>query len=461
MLSHAVRSITPAASPWPLAAALALALGAWSSPGLAASPHPPELDAPVTEPGPPGNIPFLSLPGCLGVLPGFEAEWWYYVGDLHSATGATFTLQVEALRVQPLDPAPDHQIGVGLVAIGCTLDQSYLWSQGYGLGAGPDLPGGSGMIVKAGRDQYEVTLNPVIGYPVPAQAMAQKPARVQFLYTGGAPVGIRGSRYTLAAEGVGGLRLPSSPVEGTAQTYAFNLSVVDQRGMVLEGQSGYVASPTLQTYEFAQPHLEVTGGTLTLGGVTFVLDGGHLWLDRQGLHTVSPPSAQASRPLYLGTWMGLQLQNGICMDLESFWQPSTPQWRTGSLLGLPPLAGSFGNLFYPVDGRKRPSGSAYLYGLEGDTYDFDVNVLQGPAPPSWTSPVSGHTYATSWQVRFGPGYAAELGLDTLYLHALVPGCENLLPDLGNAYWEGAVSISSDPEGRTVVGHGFVEQMGFN
>ena len=82
-------------------------------------------------------------------------------------------------------------------------------------------------------------------------------------------------------------------------------------------------------------------------------------------------------------------------------------------------------------------------------------------PPSWTSPVSGHTYATSWQVRFGPGYAAELGLDTLYLHALVQGCENLLPDPGNAYWEGAVSVSSDPEGLHLVGQGFVEQMGFN
>jgi hypothetical protein len=43
----------------------------------------------------------------------------------------------------------------------------------------------------------------------------------------------------------------------------------------------------------------------------------------------------------------------------------------------------------------------------------------------------------------------------------VPGCESLLPDQSNAFWEGAVSISTDPEDQTIVGQGFVEQMGFN
>lgn len=81
--------------------------------------------------------------------------------------------------------------------------------------------------------------------------------------------------------------------------------------------------------------------------------------------------------------------------------------------------------------------------------------LQVEYQESWTSPVSGLSYATRWQLVI-PGNG-----DTLYMQANVPGQElwgatarDFLPD----YWEGSCTVwKKTREGRLVKGIGFAEQ----
>jgi hypothetical protein len=430
----------------------------------------------------------------MGILPDFQTEWWYYVGDLTTTSGEQFSLQIQALRAQTLGVDLTGQATLGVVGLGRVQDQSYLWSQGYGLGVAEAIGGGQSLRVIADDQQYQVNDDPMVGFPASAATAAQKPDHLQFLYTGGADMGTVGATYFIAGSGTGGLHSADPSASVTAETFQFNLNVTDQRGLVLEGTSGFVGTEKIQTYEFAQPTLRVTGGTLVLnGGRPLSLNGGNLWLDRQGMDTApapfpapngnapgtyldqvmgSPAAAavlsNSNNAMYLGSWMALNLRNGVSLNIASFWQPADlpgeKQWLTGTGLGLPPMAGSFGNLYYPLATPRLANGSAYLYGYDATTgaYDFDVNpLLNGPNSPSWTSPVSGHTYGTEWEVRFGPAYAGTIGAEKLYLHALVPGCEDLMPDQSNAFWEGAVRITTDPGGAELAGYGFVEQMGYN
>ena len=483
---------------WALPLVMILSLGDLACSGSSTSGQPSALPGsasgvpPIVNPGPPGNVPWIALPDCMGIIPEFQMEWWYYVGDLQGDKGETFSIQLQVLRAQTLGTGLAGQLTLGVVGLGRSLDQSFLWSQGYGIGVAQAIGGGPSLGVVAGDRQFEVALVPLLGFPASSEALLQRPTLLHFLYTGGAAMGTVGATYAISGSGTGGLHRSDPAGTVTPESYSFELNVTDQRGMVLEGSSGYVGTENIQTYEFAQPTLQVTGGTLVLNGTTLGIQGGNLWLDRQGMSqapnpfpaisSAAPSSSLAAGlgtpaalaalsdsndALYLGCWMGMNLQNGVSLNVASFWQPAAAgqkQWLTGTSLGLPPMANSFGNLYYPLDASHLASGSAYLYGYDAKdgSFDFDVNpILPSSASPSWTSPVSGHTYATAWDVHIGPGYRSVTGAEHLYLHALVPGCEDLMPDSINAFWEGAVTITTDPAGTDLVGTGFVEQMGYN
>lgn len=79
--------------------------------------------------------------------------------------------------------------------------------------------------------------------------------------------------------------------------------------------------------------------------------------------------------------------------------------------------------------------------------------------PYVLSPQSGYTYANAWWLRVGPHVQQHGVPPNLYLRAVVPNSENVIP--GSAFWEGAANVYAD-EGMTErIGHAFVEQMGFD
>lgn len=433
---------------------------------------------PVIAPGPSWSVPRISLPSCLGPLLQYQQEWWYYAGYAKDSGGNTYSLQFSINRFPVVDADPLLQIIACITGIGDAAANTYHFNTAFGMGISTDPELIMGLTIPTATDTlYDIRTSPGVGT-----------AKTHIWLTGG-NAGVAGSTYQLESSATG------------KDGFAASLQLSDERGMVLEWQSGYIGPGasgqfSASSFEFAQPRLNITGGSLTLHGVQRTITGGMLWLDRQvltfpektaaaPLNTIPPLEQflemrtllQQMKPLYTGSWMGINLYNGLSVVLACFWQAPPGgglQWQTGTLLGLPPVA-TYGNVYFPPgnDPRRMANGGSYLRGIEKDdpepyVFDFDVNILDPDHPdasPNWQSSILGKaTYANGWQIRTGSQWQAYGLPATLYLKALVSGCENVLPGTElpfSAYWEGAAAVFVDKELSQEIGHAFVEQMGFN
>ncbi|HTD32550.1 MAG TPA: hypothetical protein VK665_02735 [Candidatus Elarobacter sp.] len=413
-------------------------------------------------PGPSWNVPRVQAPGCLGLLPQYEIEWWYYTGVVE-AGDERFSVQVSVDRLG----AGPLGLSFGLLALGRGLDDSYRISVGYGVGVWDDVPDPIGLsLATVNDDTFALSFSPVVG-----------DTRVRVRYTGGTPVGTIGSTYLLEASGAD----PSG-------SFAITVPLTDRRGLVLEGISGYVGPGTpgtgpvghgAATYEFAQPRLEIGSGSLTLGERTYELTGGMLWLDRQVMTNsdvaASRPPVDPARPdlaieqqeLYRGDWMGIMLDGGVTLVLATFWQPPCPpafplQWITGTLVGRPPLGG-FGTVYAPTDPAALNGGYGLLGArVDSTSFDFDMNVLDYAHPaesPHWMSPNSKKTYCTAWAIRFDKRVQAMGVPGEIFVRAVTSGCENAVA--GQSFWEGGAVVYADSACERRIGVAAVEQMGFD
>jgi hypothetical protein len=440
---------------------------------------------PVIAPGPSWNIPRISLPSCLGPLLQYQQEWWYYAGYARDAGGNNYSLQFSINRMPLSGADPLFQVIACMTGIGDAATNNYFFNTAFNMGISTDPSIPLGLTIPAVTNtSYDISTKPLIGT-----------AKTRIHLTGG-QAGVAGSTYQLS----------SSSTSPAASAYEAELQLLDERGMILEWQSGFIGpdSPSQfdsSSFEFAQPRLRIQSGSLVLEGTTRVITEGMLWLDRQVV-TNPPASSSVSaittsakksftsqellanlisnpgmKSLYQGSWMGITLNNGATMVCACFWQDPPKgklQWRTGTLLGLPPKA-TYGNLYFPLERnlRRMPNGGSYLRGIEkGDpepyAFDFDVNILYPDKPndsPHWQSPVLNRaTYSNGWWVRVDPKWESQGLPPNLYIKALVSGCENVLPAVAlplTAYWEGAAMVYADKELTQVIGHAFVEQMGFN
>jgi len=425
--------------------------------------------------GPSWNIPRISLPSCLGALLQFEQEWWYYAGYAYDTAGTQYSLQFSINRVGVPD-VPELQLVACLTGIGSSSDDSYIFDTSYGWGVSSDPLFPLALTVPPPTDDsYSLTTRSSLGS-----------TQTEVSLTGGAAAGTKGSEYHLSSS--------SSAIDLPSVLYEVDLNLADERGMVLEWQSGFIGPDSTSdfgnaSFEFAQPRLRIASGTLTLDGRTRTIKDGMLWLDRQVLtpQSATPRESFSTegdikeaivrsnlvKTLYRGSWMGITLDNGLTMVCACFWQPPLPgklQWQTGTLLGLPPTT-TYGNLYFNEEGRRVRNGGTYLRGLEMNdpiesVFDFDLNILQPDDPdksPHWKS-TNGSTYSNGWWIRIG-AESQRHGLPAnFYLKAVVSGCENVLPESElplSAYWEGAANVFADPELTQLIGHAFVEQMGFN
>ena len=99
------------------------------------------------------------------------------------------------------------------------------------------------------------------------------------------------------------------------------------------------------------------------------------------------------------------------------------------------------------------SGTAVL--PDGRTRHLEVTDFQIESRGTWTSPESQATYPARWQLRFP---ALDLVLDVTPLLA----DQELRTSRSSqvTYWEGAVSVAGNKQGKPVKGHGYVELTGY-
>ena len=236
----------------------------------------------------------------------------------------------------------------------------------------------------------------------------------------------RGWRMSGSSEGYE-MRFHFGEGEGAV---ALELRAAPRREPVLHGGSGLVhmGAEAGYTYYYSRTRLHVTG-----------------WIE----------DAAGRRPVVGPGWMDHQW--GDITDTRIGWDWASIQFDDGADLMVA--------VVWHTDGRRRLSahgtylerdGTATYFGEDGeDEYDGGDGGLSFTAQGLWTSGETGIEYPMGWQVEIAP-----LGL-RLELTPYLKQAESASGILGVSYWEGAVSVAGQREGRPVAGWGFVELVGYD
>jgi len=200
---------------------------------------------------------------------------------------------------------------------------------------------------------------------------------------------------------------------------AIDLLLKDQKGPVLQGERGYSQKgpdPGNASYYFSQTRL-ATSGTVQVGNASYQVNG-YSWMDHEF-------STNALSPGQVGwDWFALQLDDNS--ELMVF------QIRR-------------------ADGSLDPFSSGTLILVDGSTRRLSHDDFEIITGVTWRSPRSGATYPAEWTISVP---SANLVLN------IAPYLADQELNVSYAYWEGAVKISGERDGRAVSGSGYIEMSGY-
>jgi predicted secreted hydrolase len=197
------------------------------------------------------------------------------------------------------------------------------------------------------------------------------------------------------------------------------LDLIDQKGPILEGDKGYSQKGPesgAASYYFSQTRL-TTSGSVMSGGQSYAVSGSS-WMDHEFSTSVLSPEQVG------WDWFALQLDDGS--ELMVY----TLRDKNGT---IDPY--SQGMLIAP-DGSTRRLAKA----------DFNIEILA-----RWQSPHSGGNYPSAWHVSVP---SAQLDL------TVKPRMADQELQVSATYWEGAVAIEGNENGKAVTGSGYVELTGY-
>jgi predicted secreted hydrolase len=208
-------------------------------------------------------------------------------------------------------------------------------------------------------------------------------------------------------------------MRASQEDLSIDLRLIDRKGPVLHGIGGYSQKGSetgSASYYYSQPRLE-TSGTVRADGQSHPVEGWS-WMDHEF-------STSALSPDQVGwDWFALRLEDGT--DLMVF------QIRK-------------------ADGAIDPFSSGTLIDADGTSRRLTFNGFDIEVEETWDSPHSGARYPIRWTVR-----VAGTGLDL----RIEPYLTDQELDLSYTYWEGAVSVTGDRDGKPVTGDGYVEMTGY-
>ena len=211
-------------------------------------------------------------------------------------------------------------------------------------------------------------------------------------------------------------------LDATEDGYGFSLELEDTKKPVLHRGTGLLdMGPAGESYYYSRTRLGVQG-ILTIDGMPREV-WGEGWMDQQW--------GDFSTAQVGWDWFNIQFDDNTELMAFLLWG-----------------AGTNPREMYRVAGTYiLPDGSAQY--LEWD--DIEVTPLG-----SWTSPNTGTTYPMGWELRVLP-LSMDLTLEPDHLDA-----EFNAGMIGTPmYWEGAVRVSGEKDGRAVSGRGFVEMVGYD
>ncbi len=206
-----------------------------------------------------------------------------------------------------------------------------------------------------------------------------------------------------------------------AAQFELQLTLQSEKPVVLQGEQGLsrksAADPLNASYYYSQTRL-VTHGNVQLGDQSLAVQGAS-WFDREW-------STSALHARQAGwDWFALQLDNGCEL------------------------------MFYQLrlqDGSADRASAGVWVGQQGEVKRLSSAQVGLTPIRFWTSPDTGKRYPVAWQMQI-----ADLGL-RLQVSAVMPDQEWQGRFI---YWEGAVDVTAtDPAGRSLGGHGYLELTGY-
>jgi predicted secreted hydrolase len=198
-----------------------------------------------------------------------------------------------------------------------------------------------------------------------------------------------------------------------------DLLLVDRKGPILQGDRGYSRKgpqPGNASYYYSLTRLE-TSGTVQVAGSTYPVSG-LSWMD----HEWSTSGLAADQVGW--DWFSIQLDDGS--ELMVF------QLRK-------------------EDGRIDPFSSGTFIAPDGTARHLDRDDFEIAVEDTWRSPDTGAIYPARWTVTV-PGSALALEIE--------PHLAGQELTVSYAYWEGAVRVEGERDGRPVSGNGYVEMTGY-
>jgi predicted secreted hydrolase len=239
-------------------------------------------------------------------------------------------------------------------------------------------------------------------------------------------LGLAGARTTPLAVWLDDWRLASVgedflPLRLAARDDGLALALTLRAGKprVLQGDNGLSAKgpePGNASWYYSYTRLPAEG-RIVFDGEAFDVSG-LAWLDREWSTSALGDGVEG------WDWFALQLDDGTELMVYRL--------RRGDGTAAPPSAGSF----VAVDGRVTPLGVG----------DFELVPTR-----TWKSPATGVTYPVAWQLRI-PELALELAVE--------PWQEDQEMDVSVRYWEGAIRVRGQRDGRPVGGNGYLELAGY-
>lgn len=431
--------------------------------------------------------------------------WWYFVGLLNDQQKQMHSLQVVITRANFEDT---NMLGIG--SLGFTFkslhgNNLYLWNLYPDLNSLVHYSIAPLYFNAAKENNFKVGLqsdandqfNPFL------YEFSHEPADTKHA------VGQIGSRYFLTANGFG--EIGANQHNSQLVQYRLKLTVKDQRGMLPEGEGGFVSSDLVNSksmnfnnsWEFATPNLRVLQWEMTItpiGKITpqsplqqtmvFHNDSSkdHIWLDRQILNnsTNAPDTSSSAinelvqqkilhenpqnmmntpeKPLYHGTWMSFCLNkkplNGICGVAVALWNNDVTTVSMDTAINA---EGGFMNLFTPdSNGKGFPlrvgSTETELLSIQGQNKDLPYRIQNDPTE-TFQSPLSNHVYAQRVYVTLNKGTVFSSILNSfthqensnksyvLEFQAISKQAENVMVSYDNAYYEGAAIVSLCSQSR--------------